>query len=44
MDLGGESFKALGRTFRTIQTGRVQNYLLIAVINIIVLIVILIYR
>ncbi len=44
VDLVGESFKALGRTFRTIQTGRVQNYLLIVVINIIVLIVILIYR
>jgi NADH-quinone oxidoreductase subunit L len=44
VDLAGDAFTSLGRTFRTIQTGRVQNYLLIAVINIIVLIAILIYR
>jgi NADH-quinone oxidoreductase subunit L len=44
VDLAAESFRGLGRTFRTIQTGRVQNYLLIVIINVIVLIAILIYR
>jgi NADH-quinone oxidoreductase subunit L len=33
-DLVGESIKKLGRTFRTVQTGRVQQYMILALISV----------
>ena len=39
-DLVADSVKAFGRNFRQIQTGQVQNYLFLALINALVLVIV----